>query len=658
MRTYWNAHGLAALGHEVHVVTNAKEAQPPFRMYMRPEDWDRCEAASGIGSVTLHWSDPVDRLQAYIPMASPFVSKLSAIAARLHLARPFDVIYSHYLEPYGVAGCLAAQITGVPHVVRMAGSDAGRLWHHPQLETLYDHVLRSAATVIATGVVAERAIRRGIDPERIVPGGHFVIPEDVFTPGGPVLDLAAWRTARKEEPGFADLTWGEFSAPWPCFGVYGKLGESKGTFALLAALERLKNAGHEVGLVALAHGTAAVEQGFRARVRELGLVDRVLQLPFLPHWRVPEFLRGCLAVCCLEQDFPIGFHSPIIPREVLLCARCLVGSTEVIRKLPGYEQLPDRYGCVAIEDVNNAEALAERLAGILQNPELAAAMGERGRRFAQELQQQLQQELQQELQQRMSFPQPLERILEAAAERQRAPAPRPALLTDTDRFRLTRLVVDVIGTNHTDPKLTIASQQTTFDLNWAQSVLALLEREIANGRIDREPLAAPVRVEIAIAMAEADADNAVACPDPLFRLTTGRCAIADEDFPALIPLRNPLLRLLEFEYDVSDFLNVQSAADFPATLSPLRSHMVVFGRANGRRREALVVDRLTALILGLSDGTRTIADILREVDHATGSASDPSLLAWIEQLFVKDLIALQDQGTAAAQARSAAAPAQ
>ena len=42
-----------------------------------------------------------------------------------------------------------------------------------------------------------------------------------------------------------------------------------------------------------------------------------MQLPFLPHWRVPEFLRGCLAVCCLEQGFQITFHTPIIPREVL-----------------------------------------------------------------------------------------------------------------------------------------------------------------------------------------------------------------------------------------------------------------------------------------------------------------------------------------------------
>ena len=151
MRTYWSAHRLAARGHDVAVVTNAKEAAPPFRLHMRSEDWERCAGNYGAGRFTVHWTDPADSSQAYLPMASPFVSKLATIAAGLHAEKPFDVILSHYLEPYGVAGYLAAQMTGAAHVVRMAGSDSGRLWHHPQLALLYDHVLRSARAVIASG---------------------------------------------------------------------------------------------------------------------------------------------------------------------------------------------------------------------------------------------------------------------------------------------------------------------------------------------------------------------------------------------------------------------------------------------------------------------------------------------------------------------------
>jgi glycosyltransferase involved in cell wall biosynthesis len=387
-RTYWLAHDLAARGHEVHVVTNAKEAAPPFRVHMRLRDWRRCNAKHDTGGlVEVHWTDPLDRSQHYIPLASPFVSKLAGIALGLHAERPFDVIYSHYLEPYGVAGHLVADMARVPHVARMAGSDAGRLWRHPQLEPLYDHVLRSARSVIASGPPAGRAIKRGVDPAAIANPNSVVLPDDLFCPDGPALDIDALRReVALESPELSDAFWGGLAGEFACFGIYGKLGDSKGSFALLAALAQLKAENIAVGLLAMSHGWPRLEQKFRARAEELGVADRVLQIPFLPHWRVPEFLRSCLAVCCLEQDFPIAFHTPIIPREVLACGKCLVASTEVIRKLPGHQQLPDRYGCVAISDVQDIDALSARLAAMLRDPGPIAQVAARGRAFAVALQ--------------------------------------------------------------------------------------------------------------------------------------------------------------------------------------------------------------------------------------------------------------------------------
>ena len=64
------------------------------------------------------------------------------MAARVHSERPFDVIYSHYLEPYGVAGHLAAEIDRRAACRAHGGKRCGRLWRHPQFEPLYDHVLR------------------------------------------------------------------------------------------------------------------------------------------------------------------------------------------------------------------------------------------------------------------------------------------------------------------------------------------------------------------------------------------------------------------------------------------------------------------------------------------------------------------------------------
>jgi glycosyltransferase involved in cell wall biosynthesis len=653
MRTYWSAHALAARGHDVHVVTNAKEARPPFRMLMRKSDWDRCGAVYDAGAVTVHWTDPVDSSQTYIPMASPFITKLAGTAARVHAEHPFDVVLSHYLEPYGVAGHLAAEIARVPHVVRMAGSDAGHLWHHPQLEALYDHVLRSAAVVIAGGPVAERARRRGVDPGRIADGGGFAVPDDLFCPDGRTLDLAALRADAEADPDFRDLLWGELEPDRPYFGVYGKLGESKGSFALLRALHRLKQAGLDIGLVALAHGQPKIESSFRSRAQRLGLVDRILQIPFLPHWRVPEFLRGCLAVCCLEQDFPIVFHTPIMPREILLCGACLVGSTEVIRKLRAYGRLVHGYGCVAIEDVNDIDLLSARLADIASDPSPAAAVGARGREFARAAQQNVQ------------FPRTLERILATAVRRRAAGKKRlpeiEPVRTDDSRFKFTELVADAVGEGGArglDERGVPARAQ--MNLAQARDVLTAVEQATDDGRSSLGSFAAAVRLEIAIAEAESEADRAgaEASPDPLFRLRMERWAMLESDLPGLVPIRDRGFRILKFDDDISQYRNACSLADFPATPLPGPSYLVAFGYSDSREQDPLLVDARTVRLLELSDGTRTALEIARQMHREDRTSRPADYLEWIERLFVSGLLGLRGApaGPKATVVRAAAGP--
>jgi glycosyltransferase involved in cell wall biosynthesis len=625
MRTYWTAHGLAACGHEVHVVTNAKEARPPFRMHMRPVDWERCQTTYGDGSVTVHWTDPVDASQSYIPMASPFVSKLAALAARVHSERPFDVIYSHYLEPYGVAGTLAAQITGKPHVVRMAGSDAGRLWRHPQFEFLYDHVLRSAEIVIAAGAVAERATGRGVARDRIISGGGFEVPEHIFSPDGPKLDIAALRREAERDCDLHGLLWGDFAADRPYFGIYGKLGGSKGSFALLRAMHRLKSSGRDVGLVALAHGEAAVEDDFRTLVRKLDLTDRILQIPFLPHWRVPEFLRGCLAVCCLEQDFPITLHAPIIPREVLLCGSCLVASTELIRKLPAYETLPHRYGCIAIEDVNNDQMLSGQFASIVDDPTPVKAVGARGRAFVRELQA------------NTAFPQMIERILQAAAARRRVlVSDRTASASADDPFSLTHLAVTALQ----DPG--IVADRPVADPTQARAVLVALEKGIREGKMSLQPFMAAVKTEIAIAEAEREADDSLPSANPHPRLNIKRWALGENDVTGLFPICDSKIRIVEFTHDVSEYQNVRTAADLPSAPRPTRSQLLVFGLSPHGRRSPLLIDGMTVRFLQLRDGSRSSREIVAQLTPKATASEVADILKWIENLFLSGLVRLQD----------------
>jgi glycosyltransferase involved in cell wall biosynthesis len=388
MRTYWLSHGLARLGHTVHVVTNAKEVRLPYRMFMRPEDWARCEAQYGRGSVKVHWTEPYGQQEWHIPNNAPFVTKLASVGLELTKGRPIDLLYAHYLEPYGIAAHIVAQAAGLPLAMRPAGSDAGRLWSLPQFRALYDHVLTSAAAVICGPSVARKMIQAGVEPARIVPNPerHMNLA-DLLGPAGPVLDVERLRDEilKGGDEQFQSLLFGDFDPSLSYFGIYGKLGRAKGTQSLLAAFKKLQDRGLPAGLLVMGHERPSAGDGFREYVKSNGLEKRVCQFPFLPHWRVPEFIRRCVAICCLEQDFPIKFHDPVTAREILACGGCLVASTEIIEKLPKSPALTDGYNCVAVQDVNKVDELERQLASILEFPARAEQMRLRAREYAVEI---------------------------------------------------------------------------------------------------------------------------------------------------------------------------------------------------------------------------------------------------------------------------------
>ncbi len=337
--------------------------------------------------------------------------------------------------------------------------------------------------------------------------------------------------------------------------------------------------------------------------------------------------------CCLEQNFPIGFHSPITPLEVLLCGRCLVGSTEVIRKLPQWQRLPHGYGCVAIADVNDIETLSDGLAAIARDPDTAAAVGTRGRRFAHDLQRD------------SEFPQRLEHILEMASRRKPlagtgpAPAPQDEIDAEADRFRLTRMAavaLKTVGAGRAAPP----RPDAVIDLSTARKLLRETELAVANGKTSLRPLARAIAIEIAIACAEdqGDAPAGVADPDALFRLNSHHWALRDGDLAAMRPKANPYLRVLHFDYDISAFRTATSAAEFPPAGNSHPSHMVVFDRST--RQDPLLVDGLTARFLEVSDGRWTVGDIIEKLRKEFGSAGPDGTFEWVEDLFLWGLISL------------------
>jgi glycosyltransferase involved in cell wall biosynthesis len=353
-------------------------------------------------------------------MASPVVTKLASLgidAVRDHGA---DVVFSFYAEPFAVAGHLIAEACGLPHVIKVAGSDSGRLWRHPQFTALYDHVFRSATFVIAGSAVPERMQAIGVASDRVRVMRAYTIDGEIFRPEGPVLDIADLLATARDDPEFAPLCNGEMRDDLAYIGVYGKLWPNKGTEQLLRAFGRLKEFDCEMGLLQMGHARPRVAQRYRQLAEDLGITDRIVQIPFLPNWRVPEFIRRCFAICYLEQDFPITYHAPTVAREVLACGKCLIASTEIARKLPFRDRVVSGYNIVAINDVDDVEELAAKLAAMAARPELAPEVGARGRRLLLDFQRS------------EPFPEEFEKILEDAVALGRLPAGALAASSDRD----------------------------------------------------------------------------------------------------------------------------------------------------------------------------------------------------------------------------------
>jgi glycosyltransferase involved in cell wall biosynthesis len=369
MHCYWAARGLAARGHTVFVVTNANEVEDTFRIRLTDADLEpggeyAKEFPKAGGSVHVVSTEPPDRSRLYyIPLGNPTVTRLATIATDVIRREGCEVVFTYYLEPYGVAAHLASSWTGVPYVLKHAGSDLNRLMALDELKTAYVEVMLAASRVLSRGPSRRQLLSHGIPESRISSEVAFGIPTAYFNPEAPPLDLRPFRAAG--------------AAAGPILGVYGKLGEYKGSFDLLHAFARLLDSGIDAELVAVAHGWQ--EQRFVELVRELGLERSVTLLQFLPPWRIPGFIRACTAICFLEREFPIAAHTPTIPSEVIACGACLIVSEEVARKQAlARSQLRNRRNAIIVSDPRDTSELADCLRFALADPSRASAIGTRG----------------------------------------------------------------------------------------------------------------------------------------------------------------------------------------------------------------------------------------------------------------------------------------
>ena len=232
------------------------------------------------------------------------------------------------------------------------------------------------------------------------------------------------------------------------------------------------------------------------------------------------------------------------------------------------------------------------------------------------------------------------------AARRRAPRRHaPAIAADHQaedaRFPITQLATEKLKLPR-HPTDACADLDRPIDLSRARAVLSAAESALAGGDTSQRCVAAAIRFEIAIAEAEA---SEVARPaqarDPLFRLRSRRWALADGDLSALVPVRDPQLRLLTV--DVTALVEDAIVPNGPAMQVPPSRRVAAFAAGDRERRDPLFISEGTARILELSDGTRTAQEIAAQIAPENRRAGLRHALRSIEELFVAGLLSLAER---------------
>ena len=608
--TYWLARGLAARGHEIHVVTNADEVEDRYRMQLGSDDATMLQPHfSNGGSVRVHHVESFHpREMFYIPLANPFVTRLASLTIDVVRRYRCEAVLGYYFEPYGVASWFAANRCGVPLLLKHAGSDLGRLAQVPDLGLVYKEILRDAAAVLTGPVISRRFVGMGVSPSRIVHTPPYFHDQNFFTSSGSTLNIDA--TAVHDGAGSA-LKPQDPTAP--IIGIYGKVGITKGTFDLITALGCLAEEGRSFRFAAMVGPEFGVR--LRASLIDAGIAAQTAILPYLPNWRVPEFIRACDAVCFLERDFPIAIHGPTIPREILECGTCLILSQEIADKQFYRERLKHEVNLLLVTDPRNTDELCAALRTVIDKPELMRQIGEQGR------------EVIAESGGYERFIGSWEELLERTARQLASadPAGRPQVC----RQALEVSVPDLLAyAEKTAPSLVNDFLNTTDSVELpgcAYDFCDYLADKLttAFGETIQPIFAEALRYTVARLKAGFD----VADDPPLFPFVDDlhNPAFSFDDVAELYPVRSNTVFVEEFRYDVCNAFGMathSAAATNPFDRIPLRSRLVLFQRTANLAPCELDIGPGTLELLEVCDGRHTTNEVIKVVRSTRQNGDD------------------------------------
>jgi glycosyltransferase involved in cell wall biosynthesis len=334
-------------------VTNSDEIEQGLKCLLWGDDGNILSYNYDIGSVKVHTTTPL-RHHSYIPWANPFGSKLFGLGTSAIEKHGCDLLIGWYFQPYGLIAAQLGHNYDIPVIIIHAGSDIGRLAKHPDLAKSYEWMLSQAKVIITRG---GRAVDSALDnlngrrEKRAYPHSQHL--PTIYSKCKEPLNMAdllprlpewyrKYGVSQELIEGIIQLNEKEIDYEKPIVGIYGKVGEYKGNYELLEALDIVAKRGSNFNFICISGSSAlGLEKYYKTLLEKRELKNKTRVLPMIAPWRIPSFLRLCNIVCFLERDFPISLHGPRIPREILASGACLVCSQEIVEKQSFKDSLVD-----------------------------------------------------------------------------------------------------------------------------------------------------------------------------------------------------------------------------------------------------------------------------------------------------------------------------
>lgn len=351
-RAYWMIKGLAERGVDITVVTNAWETEPMYRTPITPADLEMLKPCG----IKFYSTDPLDN-PFYIPYANPMFAKLVNLALELNAKEHFDLIDTLYILPYTIAGYITKTMTGLPYILRHAGSDMERLLFNSYLNTFFKEVIRRADLVVTSKNRILSFLELGVPEDKIHSELVGAVDLRSFNPTGSKFDLAKYRH--------------DYDSNLPVITFIGKVSLFKGIDYLLEAVKNIKE---DYYLMLVVQGDV---EFLKKKLDSYNLSERAIIVDYLPPWRVPEIYRVSTVVVSPEIDFPVVGHNPIVPREVMASGICPMLSTELAEK-GIYKRIENNVSGIVFNPKDIGQ-FTEKLRFIINNVDHAKEIGYRAR---------------------------------------------------------------------------------------------------------------------------------------------------------------------------------------------------------------------------------------------------------------------------------------